>query len=221
MKKKTLLWIGIFSFILFLVVLFVWAAVIPRYPCVRCNAEPNCLFSDVEIFPSHYTCVNMNEDGSAENVSVQISRGSNAFDYELSDINLIISSEGNSKTFNVLNKTTTLHPENINKSYFLGANEGRVFVIDTSSLQGIPDSIRLSAVLKNGKKTRNCEASESVFLGPCVSSCASISYKNNEEIQECCNKEMAKYYPGCDDGEWIIWKNQCIWACPDKPLIIE
>jgi hypothetical protein len=66
------------------------------------------VIQDVSVLDRGYTCYNE----SGDNVKIQISRGSK--DYDLRNLQVSISAGGNSKSYYVLDNTTTITPDDHN-----------------------------------------------------------------------------------------------------------
>ena len=130
-------------------------------PMMNVGSEAKCLdtMDQLSVIVEGHTCKNTN------NISVQINRGPKSF--SLSDIQiLVIDSEGNAKSFNVLNNVTTLSPKSVSKNDLPGANEGRTYVISTSGIS--PASVKVASMINDANNNKvSCEASEAMTLDSC------------------------------------------------------
>ena len=130
-------------------------------PMMNVGSEAKCLdtIDQLKIIINGYTCKNTN------NVSVQINRGSK--DFSLSDIQiLVVDSEGNAKSFNVLDNVTTLSPNGISKNDLPGVNEGRTYVVNTSGISSA--SVKVAAMINDASNKKiSCDVSEAMILDSC------------------------------------------------------
>lgn len=141
-------------------VTIIWAAIIPMINN-QLDKGKACFdaISQVSLPDQGYSCIS--SDG--KNATIQIKRGS--LDFELVDVQVIFSSEGNSHSFALSNGVTTLVPSgNIT---FPHINEERVYVIDTSSITGEVDTVEIAPVVEIGKSAEVCDVSSSRNLKVC------------------------------------------------------
>ena len=137
----------------------VWAAIIPMINN-QLDQGTICLdaVSQLSIMDAGYTCV----DSTTNIVSLQIKKGAKNFD--LADIQVLISSGGNVESINIVEDTT----------YTLGdlpdANEEKVFDIDASGsipVGTIIDSVKIAPVVKVGSTQEACSVSSTKTLLEC------------------------------------------------------
>ena len=141
-------------------VTIIWAAIIPMINN-QLDKGKICFdaISQVSLPDRGYSCVAF--DG--KNVSLQIKRG--PLDFDLADIQVIFSSAGNSYSYDLTNKVTTLSPKgNIT---FPNVNEERVYVINTSLISGEIENVQIAPVVKVGKSEEVCDVSSSKKLDIC------------------------------------------------------
>jgi hypothetical protein len=142
-------------------VTIIWAAVIPM---ITGRLESSTICSDamsqVRLLDEGYTCRASNGD----NVSVQIKHL--AKDFDLADVQVLVSSGGDTTTFELSNDTTTIVPIGANIP-FPGINEEKVYVIDTSSIVGTIEGVQIAPVIVVGNSEQICDASFSQVLRDC------------------------------------------------------
>jgi len=112
-----------------------------------------------------YTCWN-NVSGS-ENVSLEIIR--KAEDFDLVDVQVLVSAGGNVKGFSLIDSATTLSPTSITTGDLPGANEVRIFVVDVSSVSGDIDEVSIAPVMSNGNLKETCGVLSTVKIKKCLS----------------------------------------------------
>jgi len=139
----------------------VWIGIIPMVRD-KLDSAKVCMssVSQLLLLNKGYTC--RSSDG--ENVSIHIKHSAESFD--LSDIQVLFSSGGDTVMFNVMNDTTTLIPLGVNIP-LPGENEERVYVIDTSSVSGVINEVQIAPVLAVGSDDRICDISSSQTLLDC------------------------------------------------------
>ena len=141
-------------------VTIIWAAIIPM---INNQLEEGTLcldaVSQVTIVDEGYTCYIPNA-----NTSIQIAHGAENFD--LADMQILVSSGGNTISFSLINDTTTLIPATMNLNELPGVNEEKVFVIDTSSVATM-DKIEIAPVVKVGNTQETCDISSRVVIKAC------------------------------------------------------
>ena len=141
-------------------VTIIWAAIIPMINN-QLDKGQACFdaISQVSLPDQGYTCVSF--DG--KNVTLQIKRGS--MDLDLVDAQVIFSSGGNSYSFALSNPATTIVPSG--EITFPNINEGRVYVIDTSSITSEIETVEIAPVVQIGKSQEVCDVSSSRKLKIC------------------------------------------------------
>ena len=139
----------------------IWAAILPM---INNNLESGaiCLdaVSQVQLLNSDYTCVASDGDS----VSIQVKRLSKSFDLE--DIQVLISSGGDTNSFMISNDTTTLVPTGTDIP-LPNANEERVYIIDTSSIVGSITEVKIAPVVSSGSGGEICDVSATRSLYEC------------------------------------------------------
>ena len=140
----------------------VWAAIIPMINN-QLDQGTLCLdaVSQLSLMDAGYTCI----DSTANELSLQIKKG--ARDFDLADIQVLISAEGNVESFSLLDTATTITPAAITVADLPGANEEKVFVIDTSSVSGAVDSVKIAPIVKVGNTEETCSVSSTKTLLEC------------------------------------------------------
>ncbi|MCK5449261.1 hypothetical protein KAI32_00170 [Candidatus Pacearchaeota archaeon] len=140
----------------------VWAAIIPMINN-QLDQGTLCLdaVSQLSLMDAGYTCVDGNE------LSLQIKKG--ATNFELADIQVLISSGGNVESFSLLNDTTTLVPASITLAHLPDANEEKVYRINVADIiaGGTIDSVKIAPVVKVGNTQEICSVSSSKTLLAC------------------------------------------------------
>lgn len=139
----------------------IWAAVLPMVND-RLKSSQNCLDaeSNIRLLDEGYTC--RSSDGA--NVSVQVMHLAEVFD--LADIQVLVSSGGDTATFEVSNDTTTIVPTGSNIP-FPGENEKKVYIINTSTISGTLDEVQIAPVVAVGNTEKICGTSLSTSLRDC------------------------------------------------------
>jgi flagellin-like protein len=139
----------------------IWAAVIPMISD-KLDSSTLCLdaVSQVQLIDEGYTC--RSKDGS--NVSVQIRHL--AIDVNLADVQVLISSGGDTTVFRVKNSTTTLVPTSAN-ILLPGVNEEKVYIIDTSSISGTMTQVKIAPIVDVGGTENICDVSAAKTLRDC------------------------------------------------------
>ena len=141
-------------------VTIIWAAIIPLINN-QLDKGQACFdaISQVSLPDQGYSCVSF--DG--KNATLQIKRGS--LDIELVDAQVIFSSSGNSYSFALSDPTTTIIPSG--EITFPHVNEERVYVIDTSSITGKIETVKIAPVVQIGNSQEVCDVSSSRNLKVC------------------------------------------------------
>ncbi len=148
-------------------VTIIWAVVLPM---IQGITDVSCVnvIQDVSVLDRGYTCYNE----SGDNVKIQISRGSK--DYDLRNLQVSISAGGNSKSYYVLDNTTTITPDDhnlgLNLTHLPGINTERVYVLDwDASVDGKPDKVAVAPIVRaeGSSKDKTCDSSSELTLGPC------------------------------------------------------
>lgn len=134
----------------------VWAAIIPMINN-QLDQGTLCLdaVSQLSIMDAGYTCV----DSTAKTLSLQIKKG--ATNFELADIQVLISSGGNIESVKLLD------------TYALAdlpdANEEKVFILNITAilLTGTIDSVKIAPIVKVGNTQEICSVSSTKTLLEC------------------------------------------------------
>lgn len=137
-------------------VTIIWAAVIPMIKN-QISSGSACLdaVSQVSLVSDEgYTCKNAN------NISLQVSHG--AKDFELADIQVLVSAGGDTTTFLLNNDTTTL-----DGSGMPGVNEEKVYIINSTGISGTIDKIEIAPVVAIGQTEETCDIAASAVLTDC------------------------------------------------------
>jgi FlaG/FlaF family flagellin (archaellin) len=130
----------------------IWAAVLPMITG-KLESSQVCseAVSQVRLLDEGYTC--RSSDGN--NVSIQIKHLAKEFD--LADVQVLVSSGGDSTTFELSNATTTLVPTGANIP-FPGINEEKVYIINTSLISGTIEEVQIAPVVAIGNSEKTCDA---------------------------------------------------------------
>lgn len=136
-------------------VTIVWAAVIPMITN-QLDKGTLCLdaVSQVSLVDAGYTC----KQSNGKNISLQIKHG--AKDFTLADVQVLVSAGGDTTSL-------TLLKNNLTKSILPGANEEKVFVLNTSMISGTIDSVSIAPIVTVGNTQEKCEISASKSLTNC------------------------------------------------------
>jgi len=111
------------------------------------------------------TCEAESGGGWKSNVSLQIEHG--AKDFVLADIQVLVSAAGDSTSFDLSNDDTTLLPTDTTVP-FPGANEAKVYLVNTSEVIGTIDKVEIAPVVLVGNSQEACEISASKVLTACA-----------------------------------------------------
>ncbi len=134
----------------------VWAAIIPMINN-QLDQGTLCLdaVSQLSIMDEGWTCV----DTPNNELSLQIKKGPKNF--ELADIQVLISSGGNVESVSLLDTYTLAD--------LPGSNEEKVFVLDVTAIlaAGTIDSVRIAPILKIGNTEESCSVSSTKTLLEC------------------------------------------------------
>ena len=143
-------------------VTILWTAIIPMIGD-QLESGTVCLdaVTGLELSDAGYTCKNVD----ANTVSLQIKHGSKAFDLE--DVRVLISASGNTQSFDLI-AATTITPSGMTKDNLPGANEEKVFVINTAGMTAADiDKIQISPVVLVGNTEKVCDVSATMALRVC------------------------------------------------------
>ena len=142
-------------------VTIIWAAIIPMISN-QLESGTICLdaVSQVQLLDFGYTCWN----DTADTVSIQIKHG--AKDFRLNDIQVLVSSEGITKSFSLVNDSTTITPEDMTADKLPKANEEKVYVINTTGMDNI-DKVQIAPVVAVGNTQETCDISATKTLTEC------------------------------------------------------
>jgi len=146
-------------------VTIIWAAIIPLINN-QLDKGTICVdaVSQVSLSDKGYTCSNVDATtGANKNVSIQIKHG--ARDFDLADIQVTISSGGDSTSFKLSDATTTISPSGA--ITFPGSNEEKVYVLDTSGITGEIDSVSIAPIVRVGNSEETCDISSTKTLRVC------------------------------------------------------
>lgn len=141
-------------------VTIIWAAIIPMIKN-KISGGSLCLdaVSQVSLVKDGgYTCYTKNSSGSVLNLSLQITHG--AKDFDLSDIQVLVSSEGNTKTFMLSNLNLSMPGINEEKVYQININKTRT----VTSL----DKVQIAPIVKVGNTQETCDISSEAVLDMCA-----------------------------------------------------
>ncbi len=138
----------------------IWAAIIPMINN-QLDKGKVCFdaISQVSLPDQGYTCIT--SDG--QNASIQIRHGPK--DFELVDVQVILSAGGNSYSFDLSNDATTIVPAGA--VTFPRLNEEKVYVIDTSSITGTVEKVEIAPVVRTGQSEEVCDISSSKRIIVC------------------------------------------------------
>ena len=132
-------------------VTIVWAAIIPMISN-QLSKGTVCLdaVTQVTLVDEGYTCKNAND------ISLQIKRGAKTID--LIDIQVLISAGGTTTSFLISDIAGAILP---------GANEEKVFTIDTTTIVGTIDGVQIAPIVTVGNTEEICDVSDSRVLLDC------------------------------------------------------
>lgn len=138
-------------------VTIIWAAIIPMIND-KLNEGTVCLdaISQLSVENKGYTCV------SGADLSIQIGRSS--ADFDLADIQVLISSAGSTESINLVEDA------DVDLEDLPGANEERTFIIvdaDMETLAADIDSVAIAPIVVVGGTTKSCEALNAVVVKEC------------------------------------------------------
>jgi len=128
----------------------------PEQECFNANLDDGMKIGD------SYTC----KDTIAKTITVQISRGTQ--EYNLTDIQIVVKDDsGNSKSFLLLDSSTTTEPANIVVENLPYKNEEKVYTISykSATTMSTPMSVTIAPVVENSKIV--CDAKPAVQLKTC------------------------------------------------------
>ncbi|MFH1238298.1 MAG: hypothetical protein ABIH79_02070 [archaeon] len=135
----------------------VWAAIIPMINN-QLDQGTLCLdaVSQLSLMDAGYTCV----DSTAGELSLQIKKGARSF--ELADIQVLISSEGNVESVNLLDSGYTLDE-------LPGSNEEKVYILDVTAILtgGTIDNVKIAPIVKVGNTQEACDVSSTKTILEC------------------------------------------------------
>ncbi|MCK5343868.1 MAG: hypothetical protein KAR20_10715 [Candidatus Heimdallarchaeota archaeon] len=131
----------------------VWAAIIPMINN-QLDQGTICLdaVSQLSILDTGYTCI----DGT--NLHLQIKKG--ARNFELADIQVLISSGGNVESVNLVSSGAYKLED------LPGSNEEKVFDLDIAGM-GTVDSVKIAPIVKVGNTQETCSVSSTKTLLAC------------------------------------------------------
>ena len=135
----------------------VWAAIIPMINN-QLDQGRLCLdaVSQLSLMDAGYTCV----DSTANTLSLQIKKGARSF--ELADIQVLISSEGNMESVNLLDEGYTLDE-------LPGSNEEKVYTLNVTAIlaTGTIDNVKIAPIVKVGNTQEACDISSTKTILEC------------------------------------------------------
>jgi len=142
-------------------VTIIWASIIPMITD-KLESSTVCLdaVSQIQLMSEGYTC----KDADGDNISIQVGRLSGSFD--LADIQVLVSAGGDTTKFYVSNDTSTLLPTGTSIP-MPGANEQKVYVINTSAITGTIESVQIAPIVAVGNTEKTCDALASKILRNC------------------------------------------------------
>ena len=140
-------------------VTIIWAAIIPMINN-KLTTGTICLdaVSQLTIEKKGYTCRTTGND-----LKIQIGHG--AKDFDLADIQVLISSEGNTESINLIKDGIIAYIDNLP-----GANEEKTFTIPDANITTPTaniDSISIAPIVKSGGGTVPCDNLDSVKIKLC------------------------------------------------------
>ena len=137
-------------------VTIIWAAIIPMINS-QLDKGIVCLdaVSQVQLRDEGYTCI-LNE--SSGDISLQIGRG--AKDFDLADIQVLISVEGSTKSVNLVRDGLYTMAD------LPGPNGVMVFIV-SSSAYGNATEVQIAPVINIGKTQESCDVSAKKMLNKC------------------------------------------------------
>ena len=147
-------------------VTIIWAAIIPMISN-QLESGTICLdaVSQIQLMDAGYTCVS--SDG--KNVSIQVKHGAKAF--VLADIQVLVSAGGTTTPFSLVNATEVLVPTDATtallKGKLPGANQEKVYVINTSGITETIDKVQIAPVVEVGNTQEACDISATKVLTEC------------------------------------------------------
>jgi flagellin-like protein len=146
-------------------VTIIWAAIIPMINN-QLSKGTLCLdaVSQVSLSDAGYTC----KDELASTVSLQVRHG--ALDFDLADVQVIISAGGNGYSYLLSNQTGGIidgPKDGSGALTFPGNNEEKVYILDISSITDDIDSVQIAPIVKVGNARETCEISASRVLKDC------------------------------------------------------
>ncbi len=141
-------------------VTIIWAAIIPMINN-QLGKGTVCMdaVSQISLLDNGYTCKNAN------NVSIQIKHG--AKDFDLADVQVLVSSGGSTTSFSLINSTTTLSPSAMDSTKLPGANEEKVYIINTAGISGQISKVAIAPVIVVGNAHDTCDVSATKALKEC------------------------------------------------------
>ena len=142
-------------------VTIIWAAVLPMITG-KLESGQVCLeaVSQVRLMNEGYTC----RHSSGDNVSIQIKHL--AKDFDLADVQVLISADGDTTMFELSNDTTTIVPTG-SSIPLPGINEEKVYIINTTTITGSIDEVQIAPVVAVGNTREICDVSASQVLRDC------------------------------------------------------
>jgi len=139
----------------------IWAAIIPLIN-KQLSSGTNCLdaVAQVQIVSDEgYTCYKVNSTGANKNMTLQVRHG--AKDFTLADISVLVSAGGDSTTLSVdKNQVGT-------KQGLPGANEAKVYVINTTTITGTISKVEIAPIVSVGNTENTCDISSSAVISAC------------------------------------------------------
>ncbi len=140
-------------------VTIIWAAIIPM---INDQLDRGIICLDavqqIRLEEGGYTCRNANT------ISMQIKHGSE--DINLADVQVLLSSEGSTSSYSLIDPATTTSPATMNVDLLPGMNEEKTYVI-THGITGTIDKIEIAPVVAVGNTQETCDVSASVTLRDC------------------------------------------------------
>ncbi len=139
----------------------IWAAIIPMVR-ERLGSSMTCsdAMTQIRLLNEGYTC----KASDGRNVSIQIKRLSKPFN--LADIQVLVSAGGDTTMFKIKNDTTTIIPIGADVP-LPGANEEKVYIINTSSVAGAISMVQIAPIVGVGSSEEICDVSATWALQDC------------------------------------------------------
>ena len=139
----------------------VWTAIVPMIGD-QLEAGTACFdaVSGIQISNTGYTCV----DRSTGDVSVQMKRG--AKEFELANVQVLISAKGSTQTFNIIGDSTISGVATVIGD-LPSTNEERVYDIVTAMVAADIEEVQIAPIITTGNSEKTCDVSSTITLKDC------------------------------------------------------